>query len=99
MEAKDVNNIAIRNNHITYNQKRNLNQLIKNCSNFFADPNEKLTYNTNVAAEIKTITDSPVYSNYTNYPTSMKDEVEKQVKQLLDDGIIRPSRSPYCSPV
>ena len=74
-------------------------QLIKNCSNFFADPNEKLTYNTNVAAEIKTITDSPVYSNYTNYPTSMKDEVEKQVKQLLDDGIIRPSRSPYCSPV
>lgn len=30
---------------------------------------------------------------------SLKNEIEKQVKALLDDGIIRPSRSPYNSPV
>lgn len=29
----------------------------------------------------------------------MKEEVERQVDKLLQDGIIRPSRSPYCSPV
>ena len=29
----------------------------------------------------------------------MKEEVKKQVRQLITDGIISPSRSPYYSPV
>lgn len=30
---------------------------------------------------------------------SLKNEVERQVNKLLEDGIIRPSHSPYNSPV
>ncbi|GBP10271.1 Retrovirus-related Gag polyprotein from transposon HMS-Beagle [Eumeta japonica] len=33
------------------------------------------------------------------YPMALKSEVEKQINKLLEDGIIRPSRSPYNSPV
>lgn len=30
---------------------------------------------------------------------SLKDEVNKQISELLANGIVRPSRSPYNSPV
>lgn len=33
------------------------------------------------------------------YPQALKQEVNKQVKKLLNDGIIRLSHSPYNSPV
>ncbi|KAH8418173.1 hypothetical protein KR222_007129, partial [Zaprionus bogoriensis] len=73
--------------------------LLKKYPKLFAEINEKLTYITNVKAEIRTNTDTPVYSKFYQYPMSLKDEVNKQIKELLDNSIIRPSRSPYNSPV
>lgn len=54
---------------------------------------------TAVRAEIRTSTDNPMYSKTYPYPANMRDEVDRQVKELLDGGIIRPSNSPYNSPV
>jgi hypothetical protein len=33
------------------------------------------------------------------YPPALKDEIETQVKQLLDQGVILKSQSPFSSPV
>lgn len=33
------------------------------------------------------------------YPTSQKDEIEKQVQEMLTSGVMRPSVSPYSSPI
>ena len=33
------------------------------------------------------------------YPPNLKDEIEKQVKEMLDQGIIQPSTSSFSSPV
>lgn len=33
------------------------------------------------------------------YPLALKDEIKKQVKDMLDQGIIRPSTNPFSSPV
>lgn len=76
-----------------------LKPIIQNNSNLFLEPNEKLTYTTRVKAEINTNTDSPIYCKSYPYPVALKDEIEKQIKQLLNDEIIRPSRSPYNAPV
>lgn len=33
------------------------------------------------------------------YPQSLKDEIDRQVKDMLDKGLIQPSTSPFSSPV
>lgn len=56
-----------------------------------------MTYTTKVV-EVRTDANTPVYTRFYPYPASLKAEVERLVKSLLH-GIIRPSRSPYTSPV
>lgn len=40
-----------------------------------------------------------MYSNLYSYPMGVADFVNNEIKQLLDDGIIRSSRSPFNRPV
>lgn len=80
-------------------QKFQLDQTINEHPNLFTDPNKKLTFTSRVQGEIRTHSDSPIYSKPYPYPMALKSEVEKQINELLNDGIIRPSRSPYNAPV
>lgn len=81
----------------------NEKQLLKNCLENFQDlfqpPDEKLPFTTRIEATIRTIDENPVYSKSYPYPQALKQEVTKQINKLLNDGIIRPSHSPYNSPV
>lgn len=97
--SESVNRIEVRKSHLDLEQQQKLMSLINNWSKLFADPNEKLTYATVVKAEIRTNNKEPVYSKSYPYPMALKTEMDKQIKQLLDDGIIRQSRSPYNSPI
>ena len=49
--------------------------------------------------EIKLIDDNPVSSPARRLPYSQRDEIDKQVNDLLDKNYIAPSRSPYASPI
>ncbi|WVZ49084.1 hypothetical protein U9M48_000465 [Paspalum notatum var. saurae] len=40
-----------------------------------------------------------VFEVPTEYTPAMKNEIEKQVKEMLDSGVIQPSVSAFCSPV
>lgn len=97
--ATSVNNVGIRTTHLTDSQAEKLRNLCQLYPKLFSEPDEKLTYTTVVKATIRTTTDNPVYSRCYPYPMSLKSEVERQINKLLEDGIIRPSRSPYNSPV
>lgn len=97
--SKSVNSIDIRDEHMTQQQKHSIKNTVNKFPKLFTEPDEKLTYTTKVFGEIRTSSDEPVYSKSYPYPNSLKNEVENQVRQMLNDGIIRPSRSPYNSPV
>lgn len=97
--SPDVNSIGIRTEHMTNHQKEAIRKLTAEYPKLFLDPEEKLTYTTMVEGEIRTTTDKPIYSRSYPYPASLKEEVEKQIRELISNGIIRPSRSPYNAPV
>lgn len=60
---------------------------------------EKVPYNTNVLATIRTVDNEPVWTKQYPYPMSSADFVNKEVEKLLKDGIIRRSWSPYNAPI
>lgn len=96
---QEVNKIQIRNDHLNDNEKKLLNNFLSNYQDLFQPPDEKLPFTTRIKATIRTTDDKPVYSKSYPYPQALKNEVNKQVEKLLSDGIIRPSHSPYNSPV
>ncbi|GBP97607.1 Retrovirus-related Pol polyprotein from transposon gypsy [Eumeta japonica] len=50
-------------------------------------------------ATIRTITEDPIYTKQYPYPIADNEFVNKEVKRLLDEGIISKSNSPYNSPI
>ncbi|GBP63862.1 Retrovirus-related Pol polyprotein from transposon 17.6 [Eumeta japonica] len=49
--------------------------------------------------EIKLTDDSPIYQRPFRLPQTQRTEIKKQLKKLLKENIIRPSDSPWASPV
>lgn len=98
-KLQEVNKIQIRNEHLEKHEKTELDKLLKEFQDLFQPPDEKLPFTTRVKAEIRTTDESAIYSKSYPYPQALKSEVNKQVQKLLNDGIIRASRSPYNSPV
>lgn len=99
LPAKSVNAMSIEQVDLSTERQEEMRKIASAHPRLFSEPDEKLTYTTKVVGEIRTTTDTPVYTKFYPYPASLKSEVENQVKKLLNDGIIRPSRSPFNSPV
>lgn len=97
--SQDVNNIEIRTEHLSENQRISLENIVGHHKTLFADPDERLTYTTRVVGDIRTSTETPTYTRNYPYPMALKQVVEEEISKLLRDGIIRPSRSPYNSPI
>ena len=84
---------------LSTSQCEKISHLIKKFEPLFGPINTKLTVNTAIRADIRTLKDEPIYSKSYPYPACMRAEIEKQINELLYNGIIRPSRSPYNSPI
>lgn len=65
--------------------------MIINRGKAFSTSKEELPFNTSVIAKLRTINDNPVYFT----PMGVADFVKKEISELLRNGIIRPSKSPF----
>lgn len=89
----------IRLEHLNEEEKRILLNVIANNQNCFLLENEKLTFTSVVKHSIKTKDEIPVHAKNYRYPYCHKAEIKKQISQMLDQNIIRPSNSPWSSPI
>lgn len=65
----------------------------------FGRDSDNGTIETNVRAGIRTSTSDPIYTKSYPYTSHLRTEVENQITQMLKDGKISPSKSPYNSPL
>lgn len=65
---------------------------------FFVE-GDHLSATTEICHEIITTTDRPLYSKIYRYPQIHEIEIQRQIKEMLDQNIIRESNSPYNSPL
>lgn len=97
-ESKQVNSIAIKNDHLCDGMKEKLRGLLEEYSETFGPINDSEMVETNVRAEIRTTTSDPIYTKSYPYPVNLRAEAERQISEMLANGIIRPSNSAYNSP-
>jgi len=48
---------------------------------------------------IPTINEIPIHTRQYRFPVIYKDEINKRVNELLEQEIVKPSNSPYNTPV
>jgi len=96
-KAENVNFIKIDDEDVPPAIKITFDKMIVKNHKAFADPDEALPFNINTLATIKT-DGEPVYSRSYPHPMGVTEFVNAEVKQLLADGVIRPSKSPYNNP-
>uniref|UniRef100_A0AB38Z1K8 RNA-directed DNA polymerase n=1 Tax=Biju errantivirus TaxID=3078397 RepID=A0AB38Z1K8_9VIRU len=102
-DAYNTNSIleenAFRLSHLSSEEKTELLKVLKSNEGVFHKPDSSLSCSTVVECTIETEDKIPIFQKTYPYPQSYKDVVEAEVAKMLKDGIIRPSRSPWNSPV
>lgn len=94
-----LDSTSFRTSHLSNDQNKELLRVLQGHDSAFHKPDAKLTCSTVVECSINTTDDIPVHQRVYPYPAAYVDEVNQQINKLLNDGIIRPSRSAWTSPV
>lgn len=96
-----INEISnkINQEHLNSEEKILLKQLLVKNENLFFKEGENLTFTHEIKHEIKLKHNNPIYCKIYRYPKIHEEEVEKQIADMLKQGIIRESNSPYNSPL
>ena len=89
----------LRLDHLNCEEKKHLVKLICQYQPIFHLKPNKLSFTNAVKHKIETQDDMPIHSKSYRYPYHLREEVQKQIRELLEQGIIRPSSSPWSSPI
>jgi len=95
-ERNKINNIKMVNS----NQEDDLEKkIIDIIEEEHSKINVQIPFRTDIRGEINTINDRAIYGKQYPYGLSVSDFVNSEINRMLNENIIRPSRSPYNSPV
>lgn len=98
IEIKDIQS-KIKINDLSQKEQNSVRGLLNEFKDLFFVEGDKLSATTEICHEIITTTDKPLYSKIYRYPQAHEEEIQKQIKEMLDQNIIRESNSPYNSPL
>lgn len=89
----------IRSSHMNPEERTQILKLCNKFKDIFHTEESKLTFTNQIKHEIKTTDEIPVHAKSYRFPHVHKPEIQKQINQMLNDGIIRQSSSPWSSPI
>lgn len=89
----------IRTDHMNREEQSKLLKLCYSYSDIFHKPNIPLTFTNTIKHQIKMKDEIPIYTKSYRYPFIHKEEVQRQIEDMLNQNIIRPSDSPWSSPI
>lgn len=89
----------LRIDHLNLEEKTKLLKIITEHQDVFLLNGENLTFSNAIKHSIKTKDDMRIYCKSYRYPFCHREEVQRQIAQMLEQGIIRHSISPWTSPV
>nr|CAH7767400.1 unnamed protein product [Callosobruchus chinensis] len=89
----------IRVDHLNSEEKSKILELCREFSDIFYTESTPLTFTNRIKHQIRTSDEKPIYAKTYRYPFVHRQEVEKQIKQMLDSNIIRESNSAWSSPL
>ncbi|XP_076271644.1 uncharacterized protein LOC143203410, partial [Rhynchophorus ferrugineus] len=90
---------SIRHSHLNHEEQNSLFKLLQKYRHVLHKTGDKLTFTNEVKHKIKTTDEIPVHVKTYRYPYVHKNEIEKQIAEMLENKIIQPSSSPWSSPV
>ena len=74
-------------------------ELLGQYADVFSQHDSDLGCSTLLEHEIPLLDDAPVRQRYRRLPPSQYEQVREHIQTLLEGGVIRPSTSPYASPI
>ena len=95
---KEIQN-NLRLNHLNGEERDHVLRLCLKYPEIFFLEGDRLTFTNEIKHEINLHDPKPVFTKNYRYPYAHKQEVKEQINKMLDQGIIRPSDSPWSAPV
>lgn len=86
-------------NHLSSEEMKSVLELIQDFPDIFHLPNEPLPATNVCKHKIPTTDNQPINARQYHFPPIHKEEIDKQVSQMLKAAIIQPSKSSYNSPL
>ena len=91
-------NVVMKDN-LSADQKAEVYKLIEKHESIFAQNPKKPSRNNLAEHDIITETHYPCYAKPRRIPLTWEQEVDNQVQEMLTNGIIKPSKSPWNAPI
>lgn len=89
----------LRMEHLGPEESQHVTRLIEKYSDIFHLPDDRLGYTNAMEHAITTTSDTPIHTKQYRFPPIHKQEIDTQVQALLENEVIKPSTSPYNSPL
>ena len=98
-EKKEEKEIKFKTGTLTKEQKEKFERLIKSNLDIFAKNKKDLGKTTKVKHTIDTGSEKPIKQRFRRFSHKEKETIRKEIDTMLENGIIRKSKSPWASPI
>ena len=98
MQKTPMPDIDLSSCNLSPPQIQQLQQLLSDYSDLFVTPGGQLGC-TNVVRHVIQTSGPPIHQPMRRLPVALKETVDSQVETMLTQNVIRPSCSPWCSPI